>query len=104
MATLKFSSEVEGSGRRLDMADTTKAVLQMSIGGKPVHDNANGAAPGSEPAMRFNSSAPYVPPSVDAPERPPERAKRCLGGGDTCMGWATATGYCRPHTINAKGD
>lgn len=73
--------------------------LQYTLGGDPMTNQRpmNATGENSAPAARYNSNAPYREPH--AADRPEARDKRCKAKDDTCMGWATASGYCRPHTV-----
>jgi len=70
--------------------------LQHTLGGDPMSKGSpvNAGAEGASPAARFNSTAPYKDPTA----RSRKREKRCRGNDDTCMGWATATGFCMGHS------
>jgi hypothetical protein len=87
------------SQRNLAVAHGEHAVLQHKLVGEPMAKSApeNQRGENHAPAAQYNGYAPYKePPPRPAPA---ERAKRCKANKDTCMGWATSTGYCRPHSV-----
>jgi hypothetical protein len=91
-----------GQGKRsLAVAHGEHAVLQHQRVGEPMAKSApeNQRGENHAPAAQYNGSASYKPPPPK-PD-PVERLKRCKANKDTCMGWATSTGYCRPHSPKA---
>lgn len=64
--------------------------------GEPVSSKgvANSNVPNVAPAGLWNGYAEQTKPG-----RAKGRDKHCLANNDTCMGWATSTGFCRPHSV-----
>lgn len=86
--------------RALQSAHGENRVLQHARVGEPLAKAGpeNQRGENHAPAGQYNGNAPYVDPKAT---KPVDRAKRCKANDDTCMGWATSTGYCRPHSVGA---
>lgn len=89
------------SQRPLQNSHGEGRVLQHARVGEPLTKGApvNQQGENHAPAAHYNGYAEYVPPATESMSRPAKREKRCWAKGDTCMGWATSTGYCRPHSV-----
>jgi hypothetical protein len=88
-----------GQGQRnLQMAHGEGVALQHTLGGDPMsgHAPVNQQGENHAPAARYNGYAEHK-----VPGRAKGRDKRCMANDDTCMGWATNTGLCRPHSVKA---
>ena len=83
-------------GRAIQSSHGEGRSLQHALKGEPLAKAgpANQRGENHAPAGLYNGNAPYK-----SSDRPKDRAKHCKGHNDTCMGWATSTGYCRPHSL-----
>lgn len=91
------AAERSDGRRALAIAHGEGIALQHTLGGEPMFKNQpeNASAQNAGPAAQYNGNAPFKDPRAP---RQDGRAKKCKANGDTCNGWATSTGYCRPHS------
>lgn len=88
-----------GQGQKnLQVAHGDGIALQHTLGGEPMsgHAPVNQQGENHAAAARYNGYAEYREPK---PKEPIDRTKRCKANNDTCMGWATSDGFCRPHSV-----
>lgn len=85
----------ERSQRALAVSHGEERVLQHARVGEPMTKSApeNSRGVNHAPASQYNGNAPYKDPKAA------DRSKRCKANDDTCMGWATSSGFCRPHSV-----
>lgn len=102
MPTLGWNTEqaeqASKQSRPLQVAHGEGRVLQHALKGEPLSKVGamNQHIEGSAPAAHYNGYAAYKDPNA---VEPPDRTKRCKANDDTCMGWATSSGFCRPHSV-----
>lgn len=87
--------------RALAVSHGEDRVLQHARVGEPLTKSApeNQRGEHHASAAQYNGNAPYRDLAAEAKAKAENRDKRCLANDNTCMGWATSSGYCRPHSV-----
>ena len=99
------TGDAERGSRPLAVSHGENRVLQHTLHGEPLTRGGpeNQRGENHAPAAHYNGHAPYRDPHAPKEAAPPDpRAKKCKANNNTCNGWATATGFCRPHSVSAS--